>query len=200
MNPVSLSDRHSVKNRPPKDHSHDPVHGAGHHHDAGAHLKRDQTEELASKMMQVGSDYIVNKTEGRYTEDELPHGPSAIAQGMQPEAMANKIIKEAAREMERNEGIVAAGGEAAMAQRVAMHRDDPSAPEYQVKKRIQERIASAEEHAAHGGSTFLGPNPDKGRDPNNAKMRHLGGGKTGEPYVTGGFKSERNPDVSKPRR
>jgi hypothetical protein len=79
---------------------------------------------------------------------------------------------------------------------VAQHRNDPSAPEYQVAKKIREKIAAEEEHADH--HTFQGPNPEKGKDPDHGKMRHLLS--HGQPYVTGGFKNERNPDVSEPRK
>jgi hypothetical protein len=193
---MSGSDRHSFEPRAPKDHSseHVPKH-AGHRGHA-VHLNRDQPEDLAAKIMEVGSDYITSKTAAKYSEEELPQGISAVATGPNPKALANKIIKEAARELERQEGTVAPGGLASMAQKVAQHRNDPSAPEHEVAEKIRERLANEEERADH--HTFQGPNPDKGSDPNNAKLRHFR--TQGQPYVTGGFKYERNPDVEEPRK
>jgi hypothetical protein len=149
-------------------------------------------------MMEVGSDRITSKTTAKYSEEELPQGISAVAYGPDPKALANKIIKESTRELQHQEGNVASGGLASMAQRVAQHRNDPSAPEHEVAERIRERIAAEEDVAEH--HTFQGPNPDKGRDPNHAKLRHFGTGGQHFPYVTGGFKSERNPDVEEPRK
>jgi hypothetical protein len=149
--------------------------------------------------MQVGSEYIEQKTKQRYSEDELAQGVSAVASGPNPKDLANKIMKEAARELERQEGHVSAGGLASMAQKVAQHRNDPSAPEHEVAEKIRERLAAEEERADH--HTFQGPNPDKGSDPNNAKMRHFRSpAQQNHPYVTGGFKNERNPDVEEPRK
>lgn len=191
-----MSDRHAFNPRVPKDSGHEPQLHQSHHH-GGVHLNRDKTEEMAEKIMTVGAEYISAKTEARYSADELPQGPSAVATGPDPEALANKIIKEAAREMERAEGHVFPGSDAAMAQKIAHARHDPQAPEYAVVEKIKERIVAAEEGAMH--HTFEGPNPEKGRDKPNEKLRHHRG-VPNEPYVTGGFRNERNPDVSEPRR
>ena len=193
---MSVNDRHSFKPRSPQDHSHDAQHHHSLHH-GGVHLERDKAEELAEKMMTVGGEYIAAKTEARYSEDELPQGPSAVATGPDPEALTNKIIKEAAREMERAEGHVFAGSDASLAQKVAYARHDPQAPEYVVVEKIKERLTAAEDHAVH--HTVQGPNPEKGVDRPNEKLRHHRGA-SNEPYITGGFKNERNPDVSEPRR
>ena len=196
------SPRHSFVPRQPDNHSHDVVHTEkglehGHGHHGGVHLKRDEQEALAEKIMAVGSDYVASKTEARYSEDEVSQGVSAVAHGPEADALANKIMKEAARELERSEGShVDAGSVASMAQRAAHYRNDPSAPEHAVKEKVRERIERAEEHAGH--HTFEGPNPDKGRDKPNEKLRHFKGS-TQQPYVTGGFRNERNPDVMEPR-
>jgi hypothetical protein len=191
-----MTDRHSFKERAPKDRSHEPVHGIGDHGHAGAHLVRDYDEDLANKIFETGADYIAAKTEARYSDDEVPRGDAAVATGPDPHALANKIVKEGARELERAEGHVVAGGVAAAAQKAAMVRNDPSVPEHVVVQKITERLAAAEGGA--GTHMFVGPNPEKGRDKPNTKMRHRGAAGA-EPYVTGGFKTERNPDVSEPR-
>jgi len=195
---MSVNDHHAFEPRSRKDHSSEPVKNLPRHHGHAVHLNRDFPEDLASKMMEVGSDRITSKAEARYSEDELPQGISAVAYGPDPYALGNKIIKESARELQHQEGDVTSGGLASMAQRVAQHRNDPSAPEHEVAERIRERIAAEEEVADH--HTFQGPNPDKGREPKDAKMRHIGGGGQHFPYVTGGLKSERNPDVEEPRK
>jgi len=56
-------------------------------------------------------------------------------------------------------------------------------------------VAAAEDHALH--HTFVGPNPDKGAEPNNTKVRHLRGEQHRD--MTGGFRNERNPDVLPPK-
>jgi len=195
---MSVNERHSFEPRSHTDDSSKPVKNLPRHHGHAVHLNRDFPEDLASKMMEVGSDRITSKTTAKYSEEELPQGISAVAYGPDPKALANKIIKESTRELQHQEGNVASGGLASMAQRVAQHRNDPSAPEHEVAERIRERIAAEEDVAEH--HTFQGPNPDKGRDPNHAKLRHFGTGGQHFPYVTGGFKSERNPDVEEPRK
>jgi hypothetical protein len=191
-----MTDRHSFNPRAPKDRTHEAVHGIGAHGHGGAHLVRDYDEDLANKIFETGADYIVSKTKARYAEEEVPHGVGAVAAGPDPAALANKVVKEGARELERAEGVVAAGGVAAAAQRVAMHRNNPSAPEHVVVEKITERLAAAEVGA--GTHTFVGPNPDKGRDKPGTKARHRGAAAV-EPFVTGGFRNERTPDVSDPR-
>lgn len=201
---MSGNDRHSFQDRPEKDRSHSPVKGLPHHHrmhhnmdPVAVHLNRDMPEDLASKIMQVGSDYIAAKTAAKYSSEEIPQGVAAVATGPDPKDLANKIVKEAARELERQEGNVAPGGLASMAQKVAQHRNDPSAPEHEVYEKIRERIAAEEERADH--HTFRGPNPDRGRD-HNTKMRHARTAGEHFPYVTGGSRDERNPDVAEPRK
>lgn len=134
----------------------------------------------------------MSKTEAKFASNEVPAGIGAVAAGPDPEALANKIMKEAAREMEREAGIVTTGSDAALARAVVQHKDDPGAAEHAVAEKIRERIAAAESHADH--HTFRSPNPERGSEPSNAKQRHLRGG-VSKDYVTAGFRDERNPDV-----
>jgi hypothetical protein len=122
-----MPERHSFQPREPQDESKKPVHGVSHHH--AIHLNKDLPEDLATKIMDVGSEYIESKTKAKYTEDELAQGVSAVAAGPNPKDLANKIIKEGARELERQEGNVAAGGVAAMAQQVSLQFEKSAAPQ-----------------------------------------------------------------------
>ena len=137
------------------------------------------------------------KAEAKFTANEIPAGIGAVAAGPDPHSLANKIMKEAAREMGREAGTVTAGSDAALAQAVVQHKDDPSAPEHAVAEKVREKIAAAEAHADH--HTFRGPNPERGSEPSNSKQRHLRGGAS-KNYVTAGFRDERNPDVLPPHK
>lgn len=188
---MPFSSRHAFHDRPPGDNAHSPQ---KHRKNKASHLQRDKEEELAEKIMSAGAVYVTNKYTERYTDEEMPQGPSAAAStgaGVpDPHHLANKIIKEGAREIQRHEG---SSSEDAMAAQAVLHaRNDPSAPAHVVVERIIEKIAGAEEHADH--HTFQGPNPDKGRDRPNEKLRHHRTD-VSTPFVTGGFKKERNPDV-----
>ena len=82
---------------------------------------------------------MAHKSEEKFGADSVPSGPSALL-GVPPDAVANKIIKEAAREMERAEGKVHPGSPAALAQAVAAHKDDPAAPEHEVAEKVRPGI------------------------------------------------------------
>ena len=188
---MSQSQRHSPENRKPTAAAEAAArHRHGDPHPA-AHLTEDDAEQLAEKIIAAGSDYMSHKTEERFTEDEVPQGASALV-GADPAAVANKILKEGAREMERQEGHVHAGSPAAMAQSVYQHKDNLSAPQHKVAEKVRERVAAVEEHAAR--ETFVGVNPDAGG--HDTKLRHLSGSPRGA-YVTASMRGEGNPDVVK---
>ena len=42
-------------------------------------------------MIDVGSDVLVNKTEERFSAEEVPHGVAALTVGTDPDATANKV-------------------------------------------------------------------------------------------------------------
>lgn len=119
--------RHSGEKRPPTE-----AHRTGPEGQAASHLSPDRAEALAAKIVAVGSDYITHKTEERFTPSEVSEGPTF----MPVDAMANKLMKEAAREMERQEGIVAPGSDAALAQSVFRHKDEPTAPQHIVAEKV----------------------------------------------------------------
>lgn len=130
----SYSHRHSAHDREPT-----TAHAIGKQRAAGQQqeLSDDQCEHLANKIMQVGSDYITSKTEERFSENEVEAGISSLYHGVDSQAVANKIMKEGAREMERAEKHVHPGGDAAMAQSVAAHRLHPQHPEHKVAEKVR---------------------------------------------------------------
>lgn len=147
---------------------------------------------MAEKIVSVGSDYIVKKTEERFGEEEMTFiQPMHVHQ----EHLADKVMKEAAREMAREEalhhdGHVAKDSEAAQAQSVFAHKDDPTAPEHIVAEKVRERLAHAADlHEA--GHTFVSPNPDRGKGIHE-KTRHQ---RTLHHPQTTGYREDRNPDV-----
>lgn len=194
---MPITDRHSGLGRSAASpHPQHYQHSKHQEHHAGAGMTDDQAEALAEKIIEVGGGYIVAKTEAKYAPDDVPSGIGAVASGPEADALAKKIIKEAAREMERAQGTVTAGSDAALAQSVVHHIDDPSAPEHKVYTKVLERIQGAEEHARH--HTFQSPNPDLGSEPSNARVRHLKGNLNTD-FVTTGYRDEKNPDVKPPR-
>jgi hypothetical protein len=91
---------------------------------------------------------MAQKSQEKFGADSAPSGPGALL-GVPPDAVANKIIKEAAREMERAEGHVHPGSPAALAQAVAAHKDDPGAPEYEVAAKVGGGAGSPHSFPAH---------------------------------------------------
>lgn len=147
-------------------------------------------------VLQTGCQYISDKTSARYSELEVAQGDAAVAADVDPGAVANKVMKEGAREMERQEGKhhgrVFSGSDAALAQSVAHWKDDASAPEHKVAEKIRQRIAHTQDVYAH--PIAQGPNPDAGRDRNDTRMRHFRGSPNWD-HVTATTRHERNPDV-----
>eukprot|EP00887_Chlorella_sp_A99_P007268 scaffold2.g7268.t1 len=143
-------------------------------------LSEEQAEQLASKIVSVGSDYEVAKFEARH--GELGAADYEGGAAMPAEAVANKLIKEAARETMRTEGKHQAGqtfpgGQAAQLERVRAAKDDPQAPMYAVR----EKMAASEERILHPHE-FVGPNPERGEEGLSKKrhMRDAGTAITGE--------------------
>jgi len=82
-----------------------------------------------------GSGYISRKTEGRFdAETDVSVGTGNF---LPVHAMANKLMKEGAREMEREAGTVAKGSDAAMAQSVYWHKDDVASPQHEVAEKVR---------------------------------------------------------------
>lgn len=185
-----------------------------HHHHAGAKLSEDDASALAEKIndvsfsklplskcrwesecadwqsgltlvkLQVGCNYITEKMSAHAGS---VHETSAVQVTKEDaQAVANKVIKEGAREMERMEGKshghIYSGSDAALAQSVKQWKDDPSAPEHKVAEKIRDKMIHAQE--TYGHSEFQGPNPDAGKDANRAWH-----------HVTASTHQDRNPDV-----
>ncbi|KAL4422822.1 hypothetical protein ABPG75_009019 [Micractinium tetrahymenae] len=155
-----------------------------------------EAERLAEKIVSVGADYIAEKSTRRYGEEGMADDNAAPT--MDPDAMANKLMKEAARELNRasakkNDGQVFSGSDAARAQATQAAKDHPESPMHKVAEKVREKVEASEERFAHP-HTFVGPNPDEGAEGANEKKRHMRN--RGE-HITGGLKEDRNPDVIK---
>jgi len=214
------SQRHSVEDRPPsKEDRHKASHHLAHGHPISqSHnpqpnrepLIGDKAEHLAERMVQVGADRLEAKAHQRYPDEVIEAGLEArTGAGAYPQshsilsakALADKIMKEAMKEMASEEahvtaGIIFPGSEASCAQRVVAHKDDPSAREdgREVAEIVRQRIAhemEVEEGRGGGGRTFTGPNPDAGRGglTKNRRLRERGGVKST------GLRTEKSYDV-----
>ncbi|KAL4448865.1 hypothetical protein ABPG77_007582 [Micractinium sp. CCAP 211/92] len=157
-------------------------------------VSEQEAERLAEKIVSVGADYIAEKSTQRYGEAGLADDNAAPT--MDPESMANKLMKEAARELNRasakqNDGKVFPGSDAAKAQATQAAKDHPDSPMRKVADKVRDKIEAAEEHFMHP-HTFVGPNPDEGSEGANEKKRHM---RSRGEHITGGLKADRNPDV-----
>jgi hypothetical protein len=79
---------------------------------------------------------MVEKSERRFGPNAAPSGPGGLL-GADPAAVANKLIKEGARELARAEAHPHKGGPAALAQTVAAHKDDAASPAHAVAERVR---------------------------------------------------------------
>ncbi|GAB4820071.1 hypothetical protein N2152v2_007117 [Parachlorella kessleri] len=125
-----------------------------------AELSNDQVNQLATTIIDKASDYILQKEEARLGPKEEGYDISA-AVNSDPEAMANKMIKEAAREMARDEGKhhhpVHSGSAASWAQRVKAKKKDPESLEHQVAERVKEKLEVSRDREGAGHHMFVGP-------------------------------------------
>lgn len=195
----SWSMRHSTEDRKPSQPEPPTYHEAGRLSRVRVDKKKQEVsdreaERLAEKIVSVGADYIAEKSTQRYGEAGMADDNAPPT--MDSEAMANKLMKEAARELsrasgKRNDGRVFSGSDAARAQATQAAKDHPDSPMRKVADRVREKVEAAEEHFMHP-HTFVGPNPDEGSEGANEKKRHMRN--RGE-HITGGLKEDRNPDV-----
>lgn len=198
------SQRHSVEDRSPSSDKHKASHRPAHGHPISqSHpsnkqpLTGDKAEHLAERIVQVGADVLDAKAHQRYSDDVIDASTGAYPQShsiISAEALGNKIMKEAMKEMEREEahvtgGIIFPGSEASSVQRVVAHKDDPAAKEdgREVAEMVRHRIA----HEMAGEEVFVGPNPDAGHGglAKNRRMRDRGD------VLSSGLKTDKNPDV-----
>lgn len=193
------SQRHSTENRKSSKPESPTYHEAGRLSRERADEKHmpvsdREAERLAEKIVAVGADYIEHKSRERYGE-EGALAPDQAAPTMEPEAMSNKLIKEAAREMVRasakkNDGQVFSGSDAARAQATQAAIHQPGSPMHKVAEKVRAKVEFAEDRFSHP-HTFVGVNPDAGRE-GDEKLRHM---RTTGDHVSGGTQEDRNPDV-----
>jgi hypothetical protein len=123
--------------------------------------ERDFVERKAEHLISIGTDALEAKARERLgaapDELEAPLGGG----GLDAPAVASKVLKEAAAELQRREGHAhghtEAATDAAFAQRVASGHYAPGSAEERVAARVRERFAGA-------GPALAGVNPDAGRD------------------------------------
>ncbi|KAI3430522.1 hypothetical protein D9Q98_005115 [Chlorella vulgaris] len=166
------SSRHSATDRPPTKPASPTYKESGHLSrtridERQQEISDREAERLAEKIVAVGADYMDVKSRERYG-DEWQADDNA-APTMEAEPMANKLMKEAAREMARaaakhNAGQVFPGSDAAKAEAVYAQRNSPGSPLYEVAEKVREKLAAAEERAVHPHE-FLGVNPEGERTP-----------------------------------
>ena len=136
--------------------------------------ERDFVEREAEHLISIGTGALEAKARERLgaahdeaaPEFEAPPGGG----GLDAPAVANKVLKEAAAELQRREGRAhghtEAATEAAFAQRVASGHCAPGSAEERVAARVRERFAGA-------GPALAGVNPDAGLDSAHGKGERL---------------------------